>query len=393
MKKWLSLILSLALCFGLFGCASDEDHSDENADDDDYSLRDVMIAEAVAQAELVGLCAGEDYMALMTSNEELVSKAQQFTAFDDEPACVYICNEDVEGMYQQVLTIYSTTEGSSMLAAVSSLACSTILNLSEELEDAAAILVQYGTFGSALVIFTPVKDGVANMVALPLTSMIAGMLRSDFYDFGNPIGAEEVQGAMERAEEYDEKLPGKKAETNADHYASLAKRITESLQPISEEQALELMGSADVARLLVQMSEAMQLTSVESAVYRSTDRWMNDIEQNGLAAVSNQQLRDHVISVFHMSVVNRFCAGFGVEQISASSGLSRFVDPGYLGVVTEDLDDDCILAALEFTDEWTAVLCFFDTGRGFLGYRIGCLPCDIDGLENLMASEYWLKLS
>lgn len=155
----------------------------------------------------------------------------------------------------------------------------------------------------------------------------------------------------------------------------------------------ELMGSADVAQLLARMSEAMQYTGVECAVYRSTERWMSNIEQNGLSSVKNQQLRDHALMAVQASEVNCFCAQFGAEQIAASSGLTRFMDPGYLGVVTEDLEDDCILAALEFTDEWTAVLCFFDTDRRFAGYRIGCLPCDIDGLEDLMTPEHWLKLS
>lgn len=380
-------LVSIMLC-SLFGCTSPQPTASGDDQRVSYTLTDILVTQAAAMSQKIGLCAQPSYLRAIAANDEVASLADVFTvAAEAEPSQCRILTTDDPRFAQNITLISGQLLSYTHLACSSVLSYSTLLYFPKTLSETTVVYLRYSDDCHLAVIFVPGETKTVSATVYPLFREAAEALLNEHFAGAKTLNETQIQKARKAGVQASVCATPTGAQTNAAYYTDLAKSVFANATEASKEDiAAYIDDEATIARVK-QMSRALTLEPFAAAVYHfpsSARQQINDILIDVANSDQLQQLTRHRIC---LSYPSRYSATFGTDQLLANSVIQLVTETQAMGITAREAEAP-VIAILGFTGELSVIVCIAPGENNLYSYSYACLPCSYeDAVEILEDGE------
>lgn len=390
MKKVVSLLLILSLCFGICACSADipsnspdEIHTSkatetteipkieatQNSTMLDCTTEDVIIVKAVEMAKLTALRTNRDFLELYTSYDDLITLAQSFSeAEKNNPVEAFgFCFGETDMAY--LINNITARLGDRFIACTNLLTHNTQINLPDPLSEALAVCLKFSAECYILVTFNPVQENVAYVQTYAIFPEVAMELLNATYFDVDSIGTDRIAYACAVATDVSCSYRSNVAVADAKYYEQLAKS---ALYRISIEQVREI--TEPIRPYVEHFSNHYTDVAKETYVYQFSDKAQQlVVDEYHLDGIDNLQLREIAIRELLAGTPERLASIYGVACANANAVIRAVAQPILLDG-TPNQQNFPVLVVFVYNDGSACMVCIYGNEYNFLQYTFASMP-------------------
>lgn len=388
MKRIFACFFAFIILCSLFGCTQPQPTEPDDDQQTSYTLTDILVAQAAAMSQKIGLCTQPGYMQAIAANDEVASLAGVFTvAAEAEPSECRILTTDDPRFAQSITIISGQLLSYTHLACSNILSYDTLLHLPKTLSETTVVYLRYSDDCHFAVVFVPGENKIVSATVYPLFRETAEALLNEHFSDAQTLNAAQSQNARKAGAQASVCATPSGVQANAAYYTDLAKSVfANATEATAEEIAAYTNDEAIIARVK-QMSRALTLKPFAVSIYRfpnSVRQQSNDILMDVANSDQLQQLTQRRI---YLSYPTLCSSTFGTDQLLANSILSIVTKTQGMGITALE-EEDPVIAVLGLADEVSVILSIYPGENNIYSYRYACIPCSYeDAVETLEDGE------
>lgn len=373
MRKFITYILLLAMVFSLFGCRGQDDGTTAPtvslAPESAYTVKDVLVSQAVRFAGQLGAAIGENYLQKSGIPDEIAKNAKVFYAAAKQEnvlSAAFLPMEKVD-LPQALTMINNTANSSAQSTCVNALQFTTQFYCDKELPTDTGVYLRFAEQCHIVVVFEAEANQLITATVYPLFANAANTLLHKYYSNANTLNRNMVVSACKRtaAASFQAKPTGRN--TTAAYYLAMGQAIFENTSPLSKEDISKYTSESIVGGQVALYSKALSGDSVGGIVYRFPAAMESKV--TGYTSIEAQ---DYARQQMYFGFADSFCSSYDQLCVSANAVLKKALQTSAPGAVATETEAP-VLIALDF-GACTALVTIYPSENNTYLFSVTCLP-------------------
>lgn len=370
MRKFISIILLLAMICGLFACRAGGKTSAPSAQ---YTSKDLMLYQATRLAQLLSQTADSDYLKAMGAGGQVIKQAQVFAAASslENLTSGLLLRLDDKDLPALIYGVSKKTGTADQLTCSSMLSFSTQFYSSLSFPQQVGVHLSYGKNCHVIVLFESQQDQLVRATIFPIFAAVSEVLISQQLKDHTSYSREGVMSACNRASQATLAAPLTGNTVSAAYYSGLAKQALADVKPAAKEDLLPFVSDTEVIIQVGLFTKQLANTPASTKVYHFP---------TGLGARNSLYMQQA-----YLSWGNTLSGKYGQVCSSANAVLMRVLGDNTLGTAAQE-GEVPVLVAIDY-GSITAIVTIYPNEYNTYLYHVVCLPCSFADANLLLASE------